>query len=253
MRKLISTGIFGLGVIIGSPAFAADMGVRGPAPAPYIPYNWTGFYGGIQAGGGWGTQQVTNVTATDSVPAGFVDSPMDLSGALGGFYYGYNYQFNNQFLVGIDGDFSWTGVDGTSTDIGPLNGHTLTHQEDIEWITTVTGRLGYTVNNWLLFAKGGWAWARWDGTSDNQGLNDLRETVIGVGQNAEMRDGWTVGAGFEYGVTEHVSLKLEYDFIGFETANYTSTDVSPTGVVTTSSKSTTSSLNIFKGGVSWRY
>jgi len=74
-----------------------------------------------------------------------------------------------------------------------------------------------------------------------------------VGENAETRDGWIVGGGFEYGVTEHVSFKLEYDYIGFQTANFTTTDVSQTGVVTNPSKSATSSLNIFKGGLSFRY
>jgi len=120
---MISASVSAIGIIIGSSAYAADMSVK-PAPAPYVPYNWTGFYVGGQFGWGWGTQQVTNVTATSSVPAGFVDNPMNLSGALGGFYYGYNYQFNNQFLVGIDGDFSWSDVDGTSTDFGPIDHHT---------------------------------------------------------------------------------------------------------------------------------
>jgi len=231
-------------------ASAADMSVKAPPAAPVAPiYNWNGFYAGIQAGGGWATAQTTNVTATTSVPAGFVDSTANFSGVLGGFYYGYNYQFNNQWLVGIDGDFDWADLTGTSTDIGPLNGHLLTHNHDMEWLTTVTGRLGYTVNNWLFFAKGGWAWARFDGTT----TNFLGTTYFGIGTEATTRDGWTVGAGLEYGVTEHVSLKLEYDYVGFQTANFTSTDISATNVVTNPSKSTSSSLNIVKGGVGVRF
>jgi outer membrane immunogenic protein len=147
-------------------------------------------------------------------------TPKKTRGALGGFYYGYNYQFSNQWLVGIDGDFDWSDLTGTSTEIGPLNGHLLTDHHDMEWLTTVTGRLGYTVNNRLFFAKGGWAWARFDGTD----TNTLGPAFFGTGYSATTRDGWTVGAGLEYGVTEHVSLKLEYDYVGFQTANYTSTD-----------------------------
>jgi len=142
--KTLSAAALAIGVIFGSSAYAADMAVKGPAPAPYVLYNWTGFYAGIEAGGGWGTEQVTDITATSSAPAGFVNNSIDMKGVLGGFYYGYNYQFNNQWLVGIDGDFSWSTIDGSSTDIGPLDGDTLNHNEDIEWITTVTGRLGYS-------------------------------------------------------------------------------------------------------------
>jgi outer membrane immunogenic protein len=119
----------------------------------------------------------------------------------------------------------------------------------MDWITTVTGRLGYTSNNLLLFAKGGWAWARFDGST----VNSLGAAVFGTSASSETRDGWTVGAGVEYGVTPHISLKLEYDYIGFETANFTSTDTSAAGVVTTPSKSTTSSMNIVKGGVGVRF
>ena len=209
---------------------------------------WTGLYVGGQFGGGWGTSQTTNVTATSAEPAGTVDGPTGLSGALGGLYAGYNYQMN-QYLVGIDGDFSWSSVDGDSTDIGLTNGHTLSHHTYMDWLTSVTGRVGYTNDNWLLFAKGGWAWAQFHGTTNNS----LGAVNFGVGSSSEVRDGWTVGAGLEYAVTSHVTLKLEYDYVGFATANYTSTDVSATGVVTMPSKSTTSSLSVFKAGGAYRF
>ena len=130
-----------------------------------------------------------------------------------------------------------------------MNGHLLTHGEQMDWITSVTGRFGYTSNNWLFFAKGGWAWAQFGGSS----INTLGAAFFGNSESKVTRDGWTVGAGVEYGVTSHVSLKLEYDYVGFETANYTSTDTSSTGVVATPAKNTTSSMNIFKGGLAYRF
>jgi outer membrane immunogenic protein len=231
-------------------ASAADIPMKSAAPVPYAAaYNWTGLYVGIQAGGAWGTEQTTDITGTTSVPPGFVGGSTDLSGALGGFYGGYNYQVN-KYLVGIDGDFSWSGVTGTSTDIGPLNGHSLNHTDQMDWITSATGRLGYTSDNWLLFAKGGWAWAQWGGST----TNTLGAAFFGRSTSSTIRDGWTVGAGVEYGVTSHISLKAEYDYVGFQTANYNSTDIPAAGTpVTTPSHSSTSSMNIFKGGLAARF
>ncbi len=241
MRKTVA-------ILAAMAAMPVAVALSGISAAEATPYNWTGFYVGGQFGGGWGTSQTTNVTATPSEPAGSVDSPIDLGGALGGFYAGYNYQMN-QYLFGIDGDFSWSGVDGDSTDIGITNGHTLSHHSYMDWLTSVTGRVGYTSNNWLLFAKGGWAWAQFHGTTNNT----LGAVNFGGGSSSEVRDGWTVGAGLEYAVTSHVTLKVEYDYVGFATASYSSTDVSATGVVTTPAKTTTSSLSVFKAGGAYKF
>src|SRR5260370_5510006 len=51
MNKL-ATAIAAI-ALIGTPAFAADMAVKAPPPAPAPVPSWTGFYGGIQFGGGW--------------------------------------------------------------------------------------------------------------------------------------------------------------------------------------------------------
>jgi outer membrane immunogenic protein len=231
-------------------ASAADMAVKAqPAPYTAAAYNWTGLYVGGQVGWAWGTEQTTNVTATTSTPPGFIDNPTDLSGLLGGFYGGYNYQFN-QYLVGVDADYSWAGVSGKSTDIGPLNGHTLTHSPSLQWLTTVTGRLGYTYDSLLLFVKGGGAWAQFDGDTINTTAGGA---FAGVGSSSDVRSGWTVGGGVEYGVTPHISLKLEYDYVDFATAGYNSTDISSTGVVATPTKSSTSSINILRGGIAYRF
>jgi outer membrane immunogenic protein len=250
---IVNKTLITLGILAAMPvavASAADMPMKSAAPVPYTAaaYNWTGIYVGVQAGGAWGTNQGTDNTGSVSVPPGFEGVPTNLSGALGGFYGGYNYQVN-QYLVGIDGDFSWSGVTGTSADIGPLNHHLLSHDVQMDWITSVTARLGYTNNNWLFFAKGGWAWAQWGGDT----TNTFGAGSFGTSSSSEIRNGWTVGAGLEYGVTSHVSLKLEYDYVGFQTANYNSFDTSSTGVVATPSKSDTSSMNIFKGGLAARF
>jgi outer membrane immunogenic protein len=55
MKKLLVSSIAALG-LIGAPAFAADMAIKAAPPAPAPVPTWTGFYGGIQFGGGWGNE-----------------------------------------------------------------------------------------------------------------------------------------------------------------------------------------------------
>jgi outer membrane immunogenic protein len=233
-------------------ASAADMPLKAPlAPVPYTSYNWTGFYLGGEAGGAWATSQSTNITGGTAFPAGTVQNPINYSGILGGFYGGANYQFN-QFVVGIDGDYTWAGLLGTGTDVSTVNGHIDEHTDHINWIGTVTGRVGYAVNNWLLFAKGGWAWAGFAGNSTE--YNAAGTTVVDVGSASSTRSGWTVGGGVEYGLAPHVTAKLEYDYVDFGTANFSSTDVTvATGVVNIYQRSATSSLNMVKVGLGYKF
>ena len=156
-------------VLSAQLAFAADLPTKAPmAPAPMMPpvYNWTGFYIGGQVGGGWAHDTITHVDGGALFPAGFVQNSLDPSGILGGVYGGYNYQWGH-IVLGIDGDYSWGKLTGSGSDASPLiAGDVATHHEKINWVATVTGRLGYAFNNqWMLFVKGGGAWAGFEANS----------------------------------------------------------------------------------------
>jgi outer membrane immunogenic protein len=204
-------------------ASAADMPVKAPppAPAPYVAYNWTGFYIGPEIGGGWGSETVTVVEAAGpSFPVGSTHST-DYSGFLGGVYGGYNYQIN-QFLVGIEGDYTWADLTGDSTEVSPFTGDIEHNNVTVDWIATATGRLGYAANNWLFYAKGGWAWAGFNGNSTLS--NPAQTETIVQSVSSSNRDGWTVGGGIEWGFSQHMSFKLEYDYVKFNTADFNTID-----------------------------
>jgi len=98
-----------------------------PAPPPYVP-NWTGFYVGGEFGAGWAKSQATVVTNSGvGFPPGTVESQIDYFGGLGVIYGGYNYQIN-QFLIGIDGDYTWAAVHGTGTDVSLINWRNFARQ-----------------------------------------------------------------------------------------------------------------------------
>jgi len=225
----------GIAVCIGAAA-AADL-PPAVAPAPVAPvayapaaiYNWTGFYFGGHAGAGFSgsswSDPFTGAANTFNSGAGF----------LGGGQIGANYQWN-RLVLGVEGDFSWTGLNGTGTDsLGDaINTNT-------KWTSTVTGRVGAAFNRLLLYGKGGVAFAQ-----DQSNFTDLGGNAASTNF---MRTGWTVGAGLEYGITRNWSAKIEYDYLNFgsQALNF-STPLQP-------AYTSNASLNVqeIKAGVNFRF
>ncbi len=101
-------------VVCVCSAQAADL-PRRPAPAPVAPvayappvYNWSGFYVGGNIGAGF-----ANSSWTD--PFTGAHDTFNKSGFLGGGQVGANVQFN-ALVLGIEGDFDWTGLKASGHD-----------------------------------------------------------------------------------------------------------------------------------------
>ena len=129
---------------------------------------------------------------------------------LGGIQGGADYQFAPNWVLGVEGQYSWLG-DSNRSAVFPT-GHVFTY--DQRGIGSITGRLGYTWGPGLIYVKGGYAY------SDN------RETLLlaGVPQaftfDKNHRDGWTVGAGLEYMFAQNWSAKAEYQYYDFGNATF---------------------------------
>lgn len=231
-----------------APGHAADMPMKAPPVAAAV-YGWTGFYLGGEVGGGWSRSTATNINPIGGFPAGFVNGPIDMSGVLGGGYAGYNYQINN-IVLGIDGYYDGAGLTGSGTDVSPTTGNISNKNEKMKWDAAITGRLGLAANNWLFFVKGGWAWAGFSGNSVSVTAGGA---LVGSGTSSDTRNGGTVGVGVEYGFTPQWSAKLEYDYVKFQTASYTSSNVSAAGVPSTPAHTATSDLNELKAGLAYRF
>ncbi len=88
-------------------ASAADMPAKMPLKAaPAIGYDWNGFY----LGGYYGTS-ISQTRATSSVTPG--TAQVNDTGITVGVTVGYNWQFDPRWLVGIEGDIGYLGVDRT--------------------------------------------------------------------------------------------------------------------------------------------
>ena len=131
MKKL-TTWLIGVVGLIGTPAFAADMVVKAPPPRPAPVYSWTGWYVGAHIGYGWDREDPSIVICHCVVDP---PVPFEAKDILGGLQAGFNYQFNS-LVVGVEGDFAWTGIKGTTTWIEEGDPHTLS--TDIKWLEPIS-------------------------------------------------------------------------------------------------------------------
>jgi outer membrane immunogenic protein len=215
-------------------SLAADMPLKAP-PAPMAPsWTWTGFYIGGNVGGGWSADPTVTFTPNDPFSAsafgGFVSPPVSFntSGPVGGFQVGYNWQFNQTWLVGIESDFDFSAIAGNGTSNNYAVGIALQQQrvdEKVQWFGTVRGRLGYLVTNSLLiYGTGGFAYGRVAETAQNSNTNGITSggapanlcggnTVCWAGASAPVSTGWTAGGGLELALMNNWTVKAEYLYV----------------------------------------
>ena len=220
--KRVFFALISLAALTGTAA-AADLPPR-PAPAPYykapvaLPvYNWTGFYIGINGGGGFGHSQWDSTGSFNT------------SGGLVGGTVGYNYQFG-QGVVGLEGDIDWADINGTTNAACPLGCKTSDH-----WLSTVRGRLGYAADRFMPFVTGGAA------------FGDIRASTPGFAGANQTNAGWTVGAGLEFAIAGNWTAKAEYLYVDLGKFNC---GISCGAAVTDNVSFT---ANIVRAGVNYRF
>jgi outer membrane immunogenic protein len=197
---------------ICTAASAADLSqpVYKPPLVPAAYTGWTGFYIGVNAGGGIGNGHSDFSIA--GVP-NFASINNSLSGAIGGVEAGYNWQ-TGIAVLGIEADFAASGLKGSLSAPCPpgLCGLplTATYSQKVPWFGTVRGRLGVATSGWLIYATAGYAYAR----LDTEAVATAGAATAAVSMH-ETRNGWTAGGGIEVALAPGWSGKLEYLYLDY--------------------------------------
>jgi outer membrane immunogenic protein len=217
MKKILlaTVGILALGV---ASASAADLPRREAMPTKAVPYvsmyNWTGLYVGVNGGYGWSR-------------GGFAG---DADGFIGGGQIGYNWQaVGSPWVFGLEADFQ--GADLSNS--GTIGGVTLNAETNM--FGTVRGRVGYAWDRTMLYATGGYAYAR----------NEITASAGGASiSNNEWRSGYTVGGGIEHALWDRWTAKLEYLYVHTDDSTVTLAGVPFTG---------DNNINIVRAGLNYRF
>jgi outer membrane immunogenic protein len=213
-------------LFFASSAYAADMPVKAPT-APPAP-SWTGWYVGINGGGGWGSADTTTTDigpfpdgffATANIPAVTAGGTQHIktSGGLAGAQVGYLYQAGPA-IVGIEAGYDWQHISGSAHNgptpypVTPASAFSWNLRAKSEGLFTVLGRIGPDLGMWFPYVTTGVA-----ATRLNYSANFVDTFYPSNVTNAFSKDAaaWVIGAGAEFRFAQHWMLRGEFLHMDF--------------------------------------
>lgn len=191
MFRSLSLAGLGLLALSAMPAAAADRALpRNQAWPSYTApraYNWNGVYAGVHAGGAF--DRFTGTTGKKS------RNELLLGGQIG-----YNVQLGNM-VFGMEGDMSMNGAGkGSKRGVGGTSA-------DMRYVSTLKARAGVAFDRVLIYGTGGLAYGSLKAT---EGLQSKTKSKLG----------YVIGAGAEYGITDNLTAKLEYNYVSLGKQNF---------------------------------
>lgn len=184
-----SIPMVGLLALLAVPAMAADRRVPvqqyQPTYSQPRAYNWNGLYVGAHSGAGFDRFQGVGKKSRSEV-------------LLGG-QVGYNLQMGG-LVTGLEADISMNGLGKGAKRTGGTSA-------DMCYVSTLKARAGFAFDRLLVYGLGGVAYGS---LKASDGLVSKEKSKVG----------YVVGAGAEYGITDNLSAKLEYNYVSLGKQNF---------------------------------
>lgn len=234
LNKLVSAGI----LLASSQLFAGGMGPVNPA------HNWTGLFIGGNAGGIWGPYSApvwieTLLIGNTVIGPSIQEFNADVSSFTGGGQIGYNYQSDNNWVIGAEFSFNGERLNAihelTVAELSPTTNFVAgdSYAATNNWHASVLARLGYAWNNFMLYGIGGVALANVN-VSANFIANaaPFDPTIVfpaASGTDNEVMVGGTGGLGLAYAFSSNVNIAVEgrYTNYGSQKFNLAAVPVFP--------------------------
>jgi outer membrane immunogenic protein len=214
MKKALAAAI-GLAALGMAPALAADLPAQTYSKTPvWIPaaYDWSGFYLGINGGGG-SSRECWTINSSAGVPVTpNSEGCHSATGGLVGGQMGYRWQ-SSGWVFGVELQGDWATLSGSNPSLTAIVPYT--NQTKIDAIGMFTGQVGYAFNTVLLYVKGGAAFADDRFSSFFTGGGGVFNT------DHQTRAGGVVGTGVEFSFVPDWSVAFEYDHLFMGNPNIT--------------------------------
>ncbi|MDP4024383.1 porin family protein [Methylobacterium sp. NEAU 140] len=244
MKKLLLAST--AATLVATAATAADLPRRAPPPPVFTPvpvFTWTGFYAGFESTyvftdrqrittAGISPVNIANVAAARR-PA--VTSITDDGFANIGGTAGFNYQFTpgSGFVVGIANSIDWTDLVKNRYVLGAPNAGGVAanpnaFRQSLDWLGTLTGRVGYAFDRVMVYGLGGLAYGNvfYDANFFTPG-----GALAFAGRYDDFQTGYAYGGGIEiaiptdnflntFAVAKYLGLKYDALTIKAEYVHY---------------------------------
>lgn len=261
--------------LIGTTAQAADLPARVYAKAPpMVPTSsWTGFYAGVNVGYAFNDPTVSYTPGDPAIALGGLPPPAsyNVKGVTGGGQIGYNWQFDRNWLFGLEADFNGADIKGTgaSAFVSGGNPATIAASQNVDWFGTVRARLGWLpTDKLLIYGTGGLAYGS---VKENVIYSQPIGGVISppfaficappnniacfLGSSSTIATGYAAGAGLEYAMWQNVTFKIEYLYVNLGTTSVRAVAATGGGNTPSSFTANFSNLefNVVRFGANYRF
>jgi outer membrane immunogenic protein len=188
------------------PAFADGVARRSPGSLSspecciHREFSWTGIFVGGHLGGA-----VADVDWRTSPTEGFDHNQTSFGG---GVLAAAQYQWG-KMVAGVEVSYTWVDLNDSSTALVTPG---LTFSSSINDLLIVAAKLGYAQDRALFFTKAGYASAEFT----------IQSTAAGVtSSSTEREDGWMIGLGLDYALSDRIVVGVAYDWLFFNTGTRT--------------------------------
>jgi opacity protein-like surface antigen len=178
------------------------MGVALSVHAEETTYQWTGAYAGVNLGSDWSGSQFAANNVSFLPDSGTYKSSISGVAVNPGLQLGYLKQFQTNWVLGAEGDFSYPASRSNfqqSDSLGEFDRFTLKNNLQ----GSLRLRAGYAIQRFLPFITAGVSFASVGLTYNNE---NSQETY----SRTTTQTGWVLGGGLEYGVLTNLSVRTEY-------------------------------------------
>lgn len=181
--------------------------------SPAMAANWTGLNINVGAGSGaWSADTSTLNNTTGAPILGFVQTQGG-KGGLGKVGIGYDYQYNNNFVVGLLADYDFADLKGTIQDQGPFYAGNIKEQ----YSYAAGARIGWLFSpDTLTYIDGGWSRAHFSSATMVTTFAGVPSTVSTPAFN---KNGWFLGLGMDTQIVPDWFLRAEYRYAEYGKTN----------------------------------
>ena len=198
-------------------------------------HDWNGIYGGLNGGYAFGHSKAEYAVVNGAEGAHFDDN-----GGLAGGQIGFNFQSGNM-VFGFETDIDWSHIKG-STIVDEVKGSRLSGQ--VDWFGTVRARIGFAVDNLLIYGTGGFAYG-----GIKVGLSNYIDSSSPYLSSSATATGWTAGGGSEFALNKNWSIKGEYLYVSLGNASFSLND----GNTQVASGKGNTYFNVMRAGLNYKF
>jgi outer membrane immunogenic protein len=157
-------------------------------------YNWSGYYVGGNLGAGVGRMEFTA-----TMPGLTTSTSDEIRGFVGGGQGGFNWQ-SGPLVAGIEADLQF------SHQQNGVNVAGLQITNSLNYLSTLRGRIGYAMDEWLFYVTGGGGYGSTQATLNVGG--------VGFFSESDFQPLWVVGVGVETQIWDRWTGRIEYLYLG---------------------------------------